>query len=66
MPYQSSFTLFIIGGAFVTTAGLYGSLNWLYEGKRKRSIEKDHWRHHLENRDQAIKAFLKQQQSIKK
>jgi hypothetical protein len=61
MPYQSSFTLLIIGGAFVSVSGLIGSLNWLNEGKRKRSIEKDHWRHHLENRDLAIKAFLKQQ-----
>jgi hypothetical protein len=61
MPYQSTFTLFIIGGAFCAASGLIGSLNWLHEGKRTRSIEKDHWRHHIENRDLAIKAFLKQQ-----
>jgi hypothetical protein len=63
MPYQSTFTLLIIGGAFVSASGLVGSLNWLYEGKRKRSIEKDHWEHNLENRDIAIKAFQKQQSS---
>jgi hypothetical protein len=38
MPFQSAFTFFIIGGAFATTGALIGSLNWLYEGKRKRSI----------------------------
>jgi hypothetical protein len=61
MPYQSSLTLLIIGGAFVTASGLIGSLNWLREGKRARSIEKDHWRQHLESRDISIKAFLKEQ-----
>jgi hypothetical protein len=65
MVYQSTFTLFIVGGAFCAASGLVGSLNWLYEGKRKRSIETDHWQHHLQNRDQAIKDFLKQQQSNK-
>jgi hypothetical protein len=65
MPYQSTFTLFIIGGAFVSASGLIGSLNWLYEGKRKRSIEKDHWRNYLENRDNAIKKFHKEQESTK-
>jgi hypothetical protein len=61
MPYQSTLTLFIIGGAFVSASGLIGSLNWLTEGKRARSTEKDHWRQHLEGRDLSIKAFLKEQ-----
>lgn len=55
MPFQSVFTLFIIAGAFTTTGALIGSLNWLYEGKRKRSFALDHFAHRLEQRDMAIK-----------
>ena len=55
MPFQSTFTLFIIGGAFAATGALLGSLNYLYEGKRQRSIGNDHFAHHLEQRDMAIK-----------
>jgi hypothetical protein len=57
MPVQSAFTLLIIGGAFAAASGLIGSLNYLYEGKRRRSIANDHWRHRLEQRDLAIKKF---------
>ena len=60
MPYQSAFTLLIIGGAFMTTGALIGSINWLYEGKRKRTIEADFWIHDMENRDYAIKYLLKE------
>jgi hypothetical protein len=58
MPVQSAFTLLIIGGAFAAAGGLIGSLNYLYEGKRRRSIGKDHWRHHMEQRDFALRTVL--------
>lgn len=58
MPYQSVFTLFIIGGAFCTTGGLVGALNWIKEGKRRRQIETDIWTHHLLQRDYLIKYKL--------
>lgn len=59
MPVQSAFTFVIIGGAFMTAAGLIGGLNWLYEGKRRRAVANDHWRHHLQQRDLALKYVLK-------
>ena len=55
MPVQSAFTLLIIGGAFAAAGGLIGTINYLYEGKRRRSIGNDHWSHRLEQRDLAIK-----------
>jgi hypothetical protein len=60
MPVQSAFTFLIIGGAFCAAGGLIGALNYLYEGKRKRSIANDHWRHHLEQRDLALQYVLKE------
>ena len=59
MPLQSSFTLFIIAGAFSAAGALIGSLNWLQEGKRKRIIAKDHFTHHLIQRDLAIRSVYK-------
>jgi hypothetical protein len=61
MPYQSAFTLLIIGGAFAVGGGLVGSLNWLQEGTRKRRTAVTHLEHHLHNRDLAIQQFLQQQ-----
>lgn len=58
MPVQSAFTMLIIGGAFAAAGGLIGSLNYLYEGKFRRSIANDHWRHHLQQRDNALKYVL--------
>ena len=54
MPFQSAFTFFIIGGCVMATGGLLGSLNWIYEGKRKRSIALDSFSHRLESRDRMI------------
>jgi hypothetical protein len=54
MPFQSVFTYFIITGAFMTSCGLIGSLNWLLEGKRQRSICLDSFSHRLEARDRMI------------
>ena len=54
MPFQSAFTLLIISGCVMTTGGLIGSLNWLLEGKRKRSIGHDSFSHRLESRDRMI------------
>ena len=54
MPFQSVFTLFIIGGAFMTTGALIGGANYLLEGKRKRSICQDAFSHRLESRDRVI------------
>ena len=59
MPVQSAFTLLIIGGAFSAAGALIGGLNYLYEGKMRRSIANDHWRHHIEQRDAAIKSVYK-------
>lgn len=59
MPVQSAFTLLIIGGAFSAAGGLIGGLNWLYEGKQKRTVAQTHFGHHLEERDRALKALLK-------
>jgi hypothetical protein len=59
MPLQSAFTLLIIGGAFSAAGALIGSLNWLQEGSRKRLIGKDHFSHHLKQRDLAIKSVFK-------
>ena len=64
MPVQSAFTFLIIGGAFAATGALLGTLNWIYEGKRKRSIQQDHWRFHLEQRDKALKQLLKVEDKV--
>jgi len=58
MPVQSAFTLLIVGGAFAAAGALIGSLNYLYEGKRRRSIANDHWRHHIEQRDAALRSIF--------
>ena len=55
MPVQSAFTYLIIGGAFATTGALLGGLNYLLEGKRQRSIQRDYWSFNLEQRDLALK-----------
>ena len=55
MPFQSAFTLFIIGGAFAAAGTLIGGLNYLQEGKRKRDIAQTHFGHHLKERDAAIR-----------
>jgi hypothetical protein len=60
MPVQSAFTFLIIGGAFCAASALIGGLNYLYEGKRQRSIGNDHWRHHLQQRDWALEHVLKE------
>ena len=60
MPVQSAFTFVIIGGAFCAASALIGGLNYLYEGKRQRSIANDHWRHHLQQRDLALQYVLKE------
>jgi hypothetical protein len=54
MPFQSVFTLFIISGCVMATGGLIGAFNWMYEGKRKRSIGLDSFSHRLESRDRMI------------
>jgi hypothetical protein len=54
MPFQSAFTYLIISGAFMTVGALIGGANWLYEGKRKRSIGLDDFSHRLESRDRMI------------
>lgn len=54
MPVQSAFTLLIIGGAFAAAAGLIGAANYVYEGKRRRSIGDDHFTHYLQQRDYAL------------
>lgn len=59
MPVQSAFTYAIIAGAFSATGGLLMGLNYLYEGKRHRSIQQDYWRFNLEQRDKELKKFLK-------
>ena len=51
MPYQSAFTLFIIGGAFSATGALLYGLNYLQEGKPRRTIQKDDWTHFVQQRD---------------
>jgi len=58
MPVQSAFTFVIIGGAFCAAGALIGSLNYLYEGKFRRTIGDDHWRHHLRQRDGALRYVL--------
>jgi NADH-ubiquinone oxidoreductase MWFE subunit len=60
MPVQSAFTFVIIGGAFCAASALIGGLNYLYEGKRQRTIGNDHWRHHLQQRDWALEYVLKE------
>jgi len=55
MPFQSAFTLGIIGGCFCAIGGLLGGLNYLYEGKRERAIMQDYFSHRLDQRDKAIK-----------
>ena len=59
MPYQSAFTLLIIGGAFMTAGALIGTINWAYEGKRKRSFAQDQWQYHMEQRDLMLKRYAK-------
>lgn len=59
MPLQSAFTLFIISGAFCAAGALIGSLNYLQYGQRKRSIGMDHFTHHLQQRDLAIRSVYK-------
>jgi hypothetical protein len=59
MPVQSAFTYLIIGGTFCAASALIGGLNYLYEGKRQRTIGNDHWRHHLQERDLALEYVLK-------
>ena len=59
MPVQSAFTLVIITGAFSLAGGLIGGLNYLQEGKKKRSTAQTHFGHHLEQRDKALKIVFK-------
>jgi hypothetical protein len=59
MPVQSSFHLVIISGMFAAAGALIGGANYLYEGKRQRPVCNDHWRHHLQQRDLALKYVLK-------
>ena len=56
MPYQSSFTLIIIAGAFTATGGVLALGNWLETGKLKRPIGQDLWTHVLASRDNRLKA----------
>lgn len=55
MPYQSAFTLLIIGGAFTAAGGVLAVGNWLETGKLKRPILEDPWSHVLASRDQQLK-----------
>jgi hypothetical protein len=55
MPYQSVFTLLIIGGAFAATGGVLAIGNYLETGKLKRPIMEDGWSHTLASRDAQIK-----------
>jgi hypothetical protein len=55
MPYQSVFTLLIIGGAFSATGGILALGNFLETGKLKRPIMEDGWSHTLASRDAQIK-----------
>ena len=59
MPVQSAFTYLIIAGAFSTTGGLLMALNYLHEGKARRSVQRDYWKFNLEQRDKELKQFLK-------
>ena len=59
MPVQSAFTYLIIGGAFTATGSLLLALNYLYEGKSRRSIQRDYWKFNLEQRDKELKEILK-------
>ena len=59
MPYQSAFTLLIIGGAFSAAACLIGGLNYVAEGKTRRSLHSsDYWAHQMEQRDAVVKKLL--------
>jgi hypothetical protein len=55
-PFQATFTLFIIGGAFSAAGLLIGGINYLYEGKKERDMFQDsHFDHRLDQRNRAIK-----------
>lgn len=64
MPVQSAFTFLIIGGAFSAAAGLIGAINYAYTGHAKRAIANDHWKHHLQQRDWALKYVLKEKEEF--
>jgi hypothetical protein len=55
-PFQATFTLFIIGGAFTATGFLLGRINYLYEGKRERDLfHNSYFDHRLDQRNRALK-----------
>lgn len=59
MPYQSAFTLIIIGGAFSAAGGVLAIGNWLETGKLKRPILEDAFQHVLASRDARLKKLGK-------
>lgn len=59
MPYQSAFTLLIIGGAFAATGAILMGLNKLETGNYRRESKDDYWTHTLAARDTYLKRQLK-------
>jgi hypothetical protein len=62
MPYQSAFTLLIIGGAFAATGAILMGLNKVETGKWRRETKIDYWTHTLAARD----IYLKKQRKLQK